>query len=321
MERRKDLVLVAGGAGFIGSHLCVRLLSENKKVICIDNLQTGCINNIQFLMTNHDFEFVNHDIVLPYLYNGEAPIREIYNLACPASPVHYQETPIHTTETCVIGTLNLLRLAQRYSCKYLQASTSEVYGEPDFEHHPQIESYRGNVNNIGVRSCYDEGKRCAESLCMDFYRQYSVPVKIIRIFNTYGPNMSPDDGRVISNFILQALKGESITIYGDGTQTRSFQYVYDLIEGVIKMMQTEADFTGPVNLGNPEEYTIKGLADKILSLTKSKSEIIYKSLPLDDPIRRQPDITLAKSVLSWSPKVCVNDGLIKTINSFIDKFK
>lgn len=319
MESIKDVILVAGGAGFIGSHLCTRLLHENKKVICLDNLQTGCINNIQPLMNNTDFEFVNHDIVIPYVYKGETPIREIYNFACPASPVHYQEDPVRTTETCVIGSLNLLRLAQRYSCKYLQASTSEIYGDPDNDHHPQQESYRGNVNNIGIRSCYDEGKRCAESLCMDFHRQYSVPVKIIRIFNTYGPNMSPDDGRVISNFILQALKGESITIYGDGSQTRSFQYVDDLIDGIIKMMQTPVNFTGPVNLGNPEEYTIKELADMILFLTDSKSQLVYKPLPKDDPTKRKPDITLAKSILSWSPKICVTDGLMKTINSYLGK--
>ena len=274
------------------------------------------MENIAPLMDKPNFSFVRHDIIHPFSYEEDAAISAIYNFACPASPKHYQKAPLHTTQTCVVGTLNLLALAQRHQCVLLQSSTSEVYGDPDAAHHPQREDYRGNVSCNGIRSCYDEGKRCSESLCMDYHRQYGLPVKIIRIFNTYGPNMPEDDGRVVSNFITQALQGKPVTIYGDGSQTRSFQYIDDLIRGIELMMRTGNDFTGPVNLGNPEEYTVKELAEKVLRLTCSSSELIYLPLPQDDPCQRRPDISLAKKVLDWTPDVGVDEGLRKTIEFF-----
>jgi UDP-glucuronate decarboxylase len=303
-------ILVTGGAGFIGSHLCTRLLSENNEVICLDNYFTGAKSNIVGLLRNPKFELVRHDIINPY----NIEVDEIYNLACPASPVHYQYNPIKTIKTSVVGAINMLGLAKRLNAKVLQASTSEVYGDPHV--HPQEEHYWGNVNPIGVRSCYDEGKRCAETLFMDYHRQNKVRIKIIRIFNTYGPNMNPNDGRVVSNFIVQALKGEDITIYGDGSQTRSFQYVDDLVEGMIRTMNTDDSFTGPVNLGNPDEFSMLELAEKVIALTKSKSKITYMPLPADDPKQRQPNISLAKEKLNWSPKIKLNEGLIKTIEYF-----
>lgn len=309
-------VLVAGGAGFIGSNLCHSLVSEGKRVLCIDNFLTGSIANISSLMNHPNFQFVRHDVIYPFQCEENASFSAIYNFACPASPKHYQKNPIHTTQTCVMGTLNLLSLARKHQCTLLQSSTSEVYGDPDVAHHPQREDYRGNVSCNGIRSCYDEGKRCAESICMDFHRQYGLPVKIIRIFNTYGPNMAADDGRVVSNFIVQALQGKPLTIYGDGSQTRSFQYIDDLIRGIQLMMQTSDDFTGPVNLGNPEEYTVKELAEKILRLTDSPSTLVYHPLPQDDPSQRCPDISLAKKMLDWEPKVGVIEGLKKTITYF-----
>ncbi|MDD3160990.1 MAG: SDR family oxidoreductase [Bacteroidales bacterium] len=306
-------ILVTGGAGFIGSHLCTRLLKEGNDVICLDNYFTGSKENILHLIGNPRFELVRHDVINPYY----AVVDEIYNLACPASPIHYQFDPIKTVKTSVMGAINMLGLARSSKAKILQASTSEVYGDPFV--HPQTEAYWGNVNPIGFRSCYDEGKRCAETLFMDYHRQLHVRIKIIRIFNTYGPNMHPNDGRVISNFIVQALKGEDITIYGDGSQTRSFQYVDDLVEGMIRMMATGDDFIGPVNIGNPGEYTIRQLAEKVIELTGSKSKLIFKDLPQDDPKQRQPNITLAKSKLDWEPKVHLNDGLIRTIDYFKTK--
>lgn len=306
-------ILVTGGAGFIGSHLCTRLLKEGNDVICLDNYFTGSKENILHLIGNPHFELVRHDVINPYY----AVVDEIYNLACPASPIHYQFDPIKTVKTSVMGAINMLGLARSSKAKILQASTSEVYGDPFV--HPQTESYWGNVNPIGFRSCYDEGKRCAETLFMDYHRQLHVRIKIIRIFNTYGPNMHPNDGRVISNFIVQALNGEDITIYGDGSQTRSFQYVDDLVEGMIRMMATGDDFIGPVNIGNPGEYTIRQLAEKVIELTGSKSRLIFKELPQDDPKQRQPNISLAKSKLNWEPKVHLNDGLIRTIDYFKTK--
>ncbi len=304
-------ILVTGGAGFIGSHLCARLLKEGNEVICLDNYFTGSKRNILNLLENPYFEMVRHDITEPYY----AEVDEIYNLACPASPVHYQYNPIKTMKTSVMGAINTLGLAKRVNAKILQASTSEVYGDPQV--HPQPESYWGNVNPIGTRSCYDEGKRAAETLFMDYHHQNKVNVKIIRIFNTYGPNMNPEDGRVVSNFIVQALKGEDITIFGDGTQTRSFQYVDDLVEGMVRMMNSRDGFHGPVNLGNPGEFTMLQLADKILQLTGSKSKIIYMELPKDDPTQRKPLIDLAKKELNgWEPKVALKDGLVKTIAYF-----
>ena len=303
-------ILVSGGAGFIGSHLCTRLINEGHDVICLDNLFTGSKDNIVHLMNNHRFEFVRHDVTLPY----SAEVDEIYNLACPASPIRYQHDAIQTVKTSVMGAINLLGLAMRLDAKILQASTSEIYGDPKV--HPQPESYWGNVNPIGYRSCYDEGKRCAETLFMDYHRQNNVRIKIIRIFNTYGPRMRPDDGRVVSNFIMQALKGEDITIYGDGKQTRSFQYVDDLVEGMIRMMASE-NFTGPVNLGNPREFTMLELAELVLKMTNSKSKIIFTPLPSDDPKQRKPDITLAKEKLNgWEPKIRLEEGLIDTIKYF-----
>ncbi len=301
-------ILITGGAGFIGSHLCKKLLNEGNYVICLDNFFTGKRRNIEHLLSNPNFELFEHDITEPLNIN----IDEIYNMACPASPPHYQYDPIKTMKTSVFGIINMLELAQKNNAKILQASTSEVYGDPKI--HPQIESYWGNVNPIGIRSCYDEGKRCAETLIMDYHRQKNIDTKIIRIFNTYGPNMAPDDGRVVSNFIIQALKEEDITIYGDGTQTRSFCYVDDLVDGIIKMMKS--DLTGPVNLGNPSERTILDFAKLILELTGSKSKIVYKPLPSDDPTKRQPDITLAKTKLNWEPKVDIKDGLKYTVEYF-----
>ena len=303
-------ILVTGGAGFIGSHLCERLLNEENEVICVDNFFTGTRNNIIHLLKNPYFEVIRHDITFP-LY---VEVDEIYNLACPASPIHYQFDPVQTIKTAVHGAINMLGLAKRLKIKILQASTSEIYGNPAI--HPQPESYWGNVNPIGLRSCYDEGKRCAETLFFDYYRQHKVKIKVARIFNTYGPRMHPNDGRVISNFIVQALKGEDITVYGDGSQTRSFCYVDDMIDALIKLMNTSDDFTGPVNLGNPSEISILELAEKILKITHSKSKIVFKPLPPDDPVRRCPDITLVKEKLSWQPKVSLEEGLDKTIVYF-----
>lgn len=304
-------ILITGGAGFIGSHLCERMLEAGNDVICLDNYFTGSKNSIRHLLDNHNFELVRHDVTTPY----HAEVDEIYNLACPASPIHYQYNPIKTTKTSVLGALNMLGLAKRTRAKILQASTSEVYGDPVI--HPQVESYWGNVNPIGLRSCYDEGKRCSETLFMDYYRQNAVRVKIVRIFNTYGPRMNPNDGRVVSNFIVQALKGEDLTIYGDGTQTRSFQYVDDLIEGMVRMMETDDAFTGPVNLGNPGEFTMIELARQVIDLTGSASKIVFKPLPEDDPRQRKPDITLAHKMLNgWEPRVQLQDGLRKTIDYF-----
>lgn len=306
----KKRILVTGGAGFIGSHLCKRLLDEGNEVLCLDNYFTGKKDNILELMKNPFFEVVRHDIMNPYY----AEVDEIYNLACPASPIHYQYDPIRTINTSVMGAINVLGMANRLKAKVLQASTSEVYGDPQI--HPQPESYWGNVNPIGIRSCYDEGKRCAETIFMDYHRQYKVRIKIIRIFNTYGPNMHPKDGRVVSNFIVQALQGKDITIYGEGSQTRSFQYIDDMIEGMTRMMDTEDSFTGPVNIGNPCEFTIQELAELVLRMTGSKAKIVYQPLPSDDPAQRRPDISLAKSRLNWEPTIALEDGLKETINYF-----
>jgi UDP-glucuronate decarboxylase len=304
-------ILITGGAGFIGSHLCRKLLDGGNEVLCVDNFFTGNKDNILKLMENRRFEFMRHDVTFP-LY---VEVDEIYNLACPASPVHYQFDPVQTTKTSVHGAINMLGLAKRTKAKILQASTSEVYGDPEV--HPQAESYWGRVNPVGIRSCYDEGKRCAETLFFDYYRQHNISIRVIRIFNTYGPNMHPGDGRVVSNFIVQAIKNEDITIYGDGSQTRSFQYVDDLIGGMIKMMGNQENFIGPVNLGNTNEFTIKQLAEKVLEfIPESKSQIVYKDLPQDDPKQRQPDITLAKEKLDWEPTVQLEEGLKKTIEYF-----
>lgn len=304
-------ILVTGGAGFLGSHLCERLLSEGNDVICIDNFFTGSKSNVVHLLDNPYFELVRHDITEPYF----AEVDEIYNLACPASPIHYQYNPIKTVKTSVMGAINMLGLAKRIKAKVLQASTSEVYGDPLV--HPQTEAYWGNVNPIGPRSCYDEGKRCAETLFVNYHEQNNVRIKIARIFNTYGPRMSPNDGRVVSNFIVQALNNQDITIFGDGKQTRSFQYVDDLIEAFIRLMNTPDDITGPVNLGNPSEFTMLELAEKVIKLTGSKSKLVYLPLPQDDPTQRQPDITLAKKHLNgWQPSVKLDDGLVRTIEYF-----
>ena len=304
-------ILVTGGAGFIGSHLCERLLKDGNDVICLDNYFTGSKDNIRHLISNDHFELVRHDITQP----NTAEVDEIYTLACPASPIHYQHDPVKTIQTCVIGSMNMLGLAKRVGAKILQASTSEVYGDPNI--HPQVESYWGNVNPIGIRSCYDEGKRCAETLFMDYHRQNNLRIKIIRIFNTYGPRMSMNDGRVVSNFIVQALRGEDITIYGDGKQTRSFQYVDDLVEGMVRMMETRDEFLGPVNIGNPGEFTMLELAEKVIELTGSSSGIIFKPLPQDDPRQRKPDITIAHRELDgWQPSIKLDEGLQKTINYF-----
>lgn len=312
---RKKRIAITGGAGFLGSHLCDKLIQEENDVICIDNLFTGRKDNIRHLMDNPYFEFIRHDVTEP-LY---VEVDQIYNLACPASPIHYQYNPIKTAKTSVIGSLNCLGLAKRCNARILQASTSEVYGDPEV--HPQTENYRGCVNPIGIRSCYDEGKRMAETLFFDYYRQHKVDIKVIRIFNTYGPGMSINDGRVVSNFIVQALSGEDITIYGDGSQTRSFCYVDDLIDGMIKMMDSEDGFTGPVNLGNPEEFTMLQLAEYIIGLTKSSSRIVFKPLPQDDPMQRKPDISLAKNKLNWMPQTALSDGLERTIKYFEDRLK
>ncbi len=303
-------VLVTGGAGFLGSHLCDRLIERGDEVLCVDNLFTGTKANIAHLLSHPRFEFMRADITFP-LY---VEVDEIYNLACPASPIHYQFDPVQTTKTSVVGAINMLGLAKRVKAKILQASTSEVYGDPEI--HPQVESYRGCVNPIGIRACYDEGKRCAETLFFDYHRQHKLPIKVMRIFNTYGTRMHPNDGRVVSNFIIQALRGEDISIYGDGSQTRSFCYVDDLIDGMIKLMDSRPDFTGPVNIGNPSEFSILELANEILRLTHSKSKLIFYPLPQDDPKQRKPDITLAQKELDWTPKVALKEGLKHTIEYF-----
>lgn len=303
--------MVTGGAGFVGSHLCEYLLNQGNEVVCLDNYFTGKKEKIIHLLDNPYFELVRHDVTMPYYIE----VDEIYNLACPASPVHYQYNPIKTIKTSVMGAINMLGLAKRTKAKILQASTSEVYGDPEL--HPQPESYWGHVNPIGIRSCYDEGKRCAESLFVNYHQQNNVRIKIIRIFNTYGPRMEPDDGRVVSNFIVQALKGEDLTIFGNGLQTRSFQYVSDLVEGMVRMMATEDSFTGPVNIGNPGEFTMIELANLVIDITGTKSKLIYMPLPQDDPTQRQPDISLAKEKLGgWEPKVPLREGLTKTIEYF-----
>jgi UDP-glucuronate decarboxylase len=304
-------ILVTGGAGFIGSHLCKRLLDDGHEVLCVDNFFTGRRQNIHQLLSNINFELLRHDVTTPL----HVEVDQIYNLACPASPIHYQFDPIQTTKTSVLGAINVLNLAQRLRIPILQASTSEVYGDPDI--HPQPESYWGKVNPIGIRSCYDEGKRCAETLFFDYHRQAGVDIRVVRIFNTYGPNMHPNDGRVVSNFVVQALKDEDITIYGDGSQSRSFQYIDDLVEGMVRMMNKSKGFSGPVNLGNPNEFTMKQLAEEILKmLPKSRSKLTYKPLPQDDPRQRQPDIHLAKKELDWEPTIQLREGLEKTIEYF-----
>ena len=305
----KMRVLITGGAGFIGSHLCEHILNNGHDVICLDNFFTGNKDNIIHLMDSHRFELIRHDVTQPILIEAD----QIYHFACPASPIHYQYNPVKTIKTNVMGTINMLGIAKRVKARIMLASTSEVYGDPVC--HPQKETYWGNVNCIGIRSCYDEGKRVAETLMMDYYRQNHVDIKIVRIFNTYGERMAVNDGRVISNFIVQALKGENLTVYGEGKQTRSFQYIDDLIDGIIRMMEVD-NFVGPVNLGNPEEYTIKELAEIIKKLTNSKSEIVYKNLPHDDPLKRKPDASLAKEKLNWQPKIPLKDGLVRTIEYF-----
>jgi len=309
MHLRKR-ILITGGAGFLGSHLCKRLLDDGHEVLCLDNFFTGTKDNVLDLLDNPHFELMRHDVTFP-LY---VEVDEIYNLACPASPIHYQHDPVQTTKTSVHGAINMLGLAKRTGAKIFQASTSECYGDPEV--HPQTEDYWGHVNPIGLRSCYDEGKRCAETLFFDYRRQHNLRIKVARIFNTYGPNMHPNDGRVVSNFIMQALRNEPITIYGDGSQSRSFCYVDDLIEAFVRLMDTPDDFTGPVNTGNPNEFTIKELAEKVIELTGSKSDLIHKPLPSDDPTQRQPNITLAKEKLDWEPQVQLEEGLRKTIPYF-----
>lgn len=303
-------VLVTGGAGFIGSHLCSRLIKDGHEVICLDNYFTGNKANVAQLMGNPRFELIRHDVVEPIFLE----VDEIYNLACPASPIHYQYNPVKTTKTSVMGAINMLGLAKRVKAKILQASTSEVYGDPQI--HPQPEEYWGNVNPIGLRSCYDEGKRCAETLFFDYHRQNNVKIKVARIFNTYGPNMHPNDGRVVSNFIVQALQGEDITVYGDGSQSRSFCYIDDMVEGLIRLMDSPDELTGPINLGNPGEFTILELAKKVIQQIGSESKVVYRPLPQDDPIQRQPDITVAKGYLDWEPRVSLEEGLKLTIGYF-----
>jgi UDP-glucuronate decarboxylase len=303
-------ILITGGSGFLGSHLCDRILKEGNEVICLDNFFTGSKANIEHLMNNPYFELMRHDVTFP-LY---IEVDQIFNLACPASPIQYQKNPVQTTKTSVHGAINMLGLAKRTGARVFQASTSEVYGDP--EQHPQQESYWGRVNPIGPRSCYDEGKRCAETLFFDYHRQHNLDIKIVRIFNTYGPRMNPNDGRVVSNFIVQALNDQDITIYGDGSQTRSFCYVDDLIDGFVLMMETEKGITGPINLGNPNEFTMLELAEKVIKLTSSKSKLVFKALPVDDPKQRKPDITLASKHLNWEPKVNLEDGLKETISYF-----
>jgi len=304
-------IIITGGAGFIGSHLCKKILNEGHKVICIDNLFTGSKYNIKNLLVNKNFKFINHDITNPFF---EDNVDEIYNLACPASPIHYQFNPIKTIKTCTLGVINMLGLAKKNNAKILQASTSEIYGDPKI--HPQKEDYNGNVNLLGPRACYDEGKRCSETLFMDYHRAHKLKIKIIRIFNTYGPNMAVGDGRVISNFINQAIKNQDITIYGDGSQTRSFMYIDDLINAMIKMMETNKNIIGPINLGNPNEITINNLAELVIKLTNSDSKIVFKSLPSDDPKKRNPDIIMANKILGWNPSLELKEGLNSTINYF-----
>jgi UDP-glucuronate decarboxylase len=303
-------ILITGGAGFLGSHLCDRLIKDGGDVLCVDNFFTGGKDNVRHLLNNNHFELMRHDVTFPLYVEAD----QIYNLACPASPIHYQRDPVQTTKTCVHGAINMLGLAKRLRAKIFQASTSEVYGDP--ETHPQPEEYWGRVNPIGFRSCYDEGKRCAETLFFDYWRQHRLQIKVARIFNTYGPRMYPNDGRVVSNFIVQALRGEDITVYGDGQQTRSFCYVDDMIEGFIRLMDTGNDITGPINLGNPGEFTMLELAETILRLTGARSKLVYKPLPEDDPRQRQPDISLASNVLGWAPRVHLEDGLKETIDYF-----
>lgn len=310
MRRHTERVLITGGAGFLGSHLCDRLVAAGSDVLCVDNFFTGTRANVVHLVDRPNFELMRHDVTFP-LY---VEVDSIYNLACPASPVHYQFDPVQTTKTSVHGAINMLGLAKRVKARILQASTSEVYGDPDV--HPQPEEYWGRVNPIGIRSCYDEAKRCAETLFFDYYRQHALQIKVVRIFNTYGPRMHPNDGRVVSNFIVQALKGENVTVYGNGSQTRSFCYVDDLIEGFVRMMASPESFVGPVNLGNPGEFSMLELAEKVLSLTGSRSKLVFKPLPSDDPRQRQPDIKLARSQLAWEPKVALEDGLKETIAYF-----
>ena len=306
----KQTILVTGGGGFIGSHLCELLLSRGNDVICLDNFFTGSKNNIRHLLSSPSFELIRHDVTIPI----ELEVDAIYNLACPASPIHYQHDPVQTIRTNILGAMNMLDLARRLRIPILQSSTSEVYGDP--QEHPQRETYWGNVNPIGIRSCYDEGKRCAETLFFDYHRQYAIPIKVVRIFNTYGPRMLPNDGRVVSNFIVQALKGSDITIYGDGSQTRSFCCVTDLVVGLEAMMHTPDDVTGPVNLGNPGEFTVRELAETIIRITGSKSNIVYRPLPQDDPVRRKPDVSLARELLDWTPEIALEEGLRRTIDYF-----
>ena len=310
LKESSKRILVTGGAGFLGSHLCEKLLDEGHDVICADNFYSATKQNILHLLGRPNFELIRHDITFP-LY---LEVDEIYNLACPASPVHYQHDPVQTTKTCVHGSINMLGLAKRLKCRIFQASTSEVYGDPTI--HPQTEEYWGNVNPTGIRSCYDEGKRCAETLFFDYWRQHNLEIKVARIFNTYGPRMLTNDGRVVSNFIVQALKGESLTVYGDGSQTRSFCYVDDLVDGLIRLMRTDDHCTGPINLGNPDEFQIQQLAERVLALVGSKSNIIYKELPQDDPQQRQPDITLATAQLDWKPSISLDEGLRRTVEYF-----
>ena len=310
MKPSSKRILITGGAGFLGSHLCERLLNEGHDVLCVDNFYTSTRQNIVHLLKHSNFELMRHDVTFP-LY---VEVDQIYNLACPASPIHYQRDPVQTTKTSVHGAINMLGLAKRTGARILQASTSEVYGDPEV--HPQREDYWGNVNPIGIRSCYDEGKRCAETLFFDYWRQHSLSIKVARIFNTYGPRMLPDDGRVVSNFIMQALQGHDITIYGDGNQSRSFCYVSDLVEGLIRLMNSPKELTGPVNLGNPREFTIKELAAKVIDMTDANSEIIHKPLPEDDPVQRKPDISQAKAELAWNPGISLEEGLVPTIEYF-----
>ena len=312
MALTRTRILVTGGAGFLGSHLCERLLADGNDVLCVDNYFTGRKENIGHLLSNPHFEALRHDVTFP-LY---VEVDQIYNLACPASPVHYQFDPVQTTKTSVIGAINMLGLAKRIGAKILQASTSEVYGDPTV--HPQTEDYRGNVNPLGPRACYDEGKRCAETLFFDYHRQHRTQIKVVRIFNTYGPRMHPNDGRVVSNFIVQALRNEDITLYGDGSQTRAFCFVDDLIEGFIRLMATGPDITGPVNIGNPHEIPVRELAERVVAITNSSSKIVHRPLPQDDPLQRCPDITQAKSVLGWQPKVSLDAGLARTVAYFRD---